>query len=74
MTWTLSSRRSRSGTIDRWLDCEQEVLEKEVAKLFTPFLDERENPDGKMIRLVGVRIEKLEKFGVHKQAPLIESE
>jgi DNA polymerase IV (DinB-like DNA polymerase) len=48
------------------------VLEAEATKLFLPFLDERENPHGKLIRLIGVRIEKLERFGVHAQAPLIE--
>ena len=49
------------------------VLEEAATKLFVPFLDERENPHGKLIRLVGVRVEKLERFGVHSQAPLIES-
>ena len=48
------------------------VLEEEAMKLFVPFLDERENPYGKLIRLIGVRAEKLERFGVHVQAPLIE--
>jgi len=48
------------------------VLEGEAMKLFVPFLDERENPHGKLIRLIGVRVEKLERFGVHAQAPLIE--
>jgi len=48
------------------------VLEGEAMKLFVPFLDKRENPHGKLIRLIGVRAEKLERFGVHAQAPLIE--
>lgn len=48
------------------------VLEEEATKLFLPFLDDRENPHGKLIRLIGVRVEKLERFGVHVQAPLIE--
>ncbi len=48
------------------------VLEEEARKLFVPFLDERENPGGKLIRLIGVRIEKLERFGVHVQTPPIE--
>lgn len=34
-------------------------INKEVLKLFLPFLDRRENPDHKRIRLVGVKIEKL---------------
>lgn len=50
------------------------ILEEEATKLFVPFLDERENPHGKLIRLIGVRVEKLERFGVHAQAPLIEIE
>jgi len=65
--------KSRSHTLPT-PTCDPKVLEEEVVKLFAPFLDERENPDGKMIRLVGVRIEKLERFGVHDQAPLIEIE
>jgi hypothetical protein len=48
------------------------VLEEEATKLFAPFLNERENPNGKLIRLIGIRVEKLERFGVHVQAPLIE--
>jgi DNA polymerase IV (DinB-like DNA polymerase) len=48
------------------------VLEEEARKLFVPFLDERENPHAKLIRLIGVRVEKLEQFGVHPQAPIIE--
>lgn len=48
------------------------VLEEEATTLFLPFLDGRDNPLGKLIRLVGVRVEKLERFGVHDQAPPIE--
>lgn len=36
-----------------------EILRFEALKLFMPFLDRRENPRNKKIRLVGVRIEKL---------------
>ncbi len=36
------------------------VLEREALKLLLPFLDRRENPQRKAIRLVGVRVEKLE--------------
>lgn len=36
------------------------VLEFETLKLFLPFLDARENPKRKAIRLIGVKIEKLE--------------
>jgi nucleotidyltransferase/DNA polymerase involved in DNA repair len=35
------------------------VLQFEAMKLFMPFLDRRENPHRKMIRLLGVRLEKL---------------
>lgn len=35
------------------------ALQAEVFRLMLPFLDARENPKGKLIRLVGVRIEKL---------------
>lgn len=48
------------------------VLQLEAMNLLLPFLDHRENPHGKFVRLLGVRIEKLERFGVHAQAPLIE--
>lgn len=34
-------------------------LEFEALRLLTPFLDHRENPENKKIRLIGVRIEKL---------------
>lgn len=36
------------------------VLEREALKLLLPFLDSRENPQRKLIRLIGVRIEKLQ--------------
>lgn len=35
------------------------TLKRESMKLILPFLDKRENPKGKLIRLVGVRVEKL---------------
>ena len=35
------------------------TLEREALKLLLPFLDSRENPHRKLIRLVGVRVEKL---------------
>lgn len=37
------------------------VLEFEAMKLLMPFLDRRENPRRKLIRLIGVRVEKLSK-------------
>jgi DNA polymerase IV (DinB-like DNA polymerase) len=51
---------------------DRRVLEEEARKLFAPFLDERENPHAKLIRLLGVRVEKLERFGVRTEAPYIE--
>jgi DNA polymerase IV (DinB-like DNA polymerase) len=50
------------------LTSDPRVLEEETRKLFMPFLDERENPHDKLIRLVGVRVEKLEQFGAHTHA------
>jgi DNA polymerase IV (DinB-like DNA polymerase) len=35
------------------------VLKREAIKLLMPFLDKRENPEMKKIRLIGVRVEKL---------------
>lgn len=35
------------------------VFERETLRLFLPFLDRRENPEGKPIRLVGIRAERL---------------
>jgi hypothetical protein len=37
------------------------LLTFEAMKLLMPFLDRRENPRGKLIRLIGVRVEKLGK-------------
>jgi DNA polymerase IV (DinB-like DNA polymerase) len=37
------------------------TLQREALKLLLPFLDKRENPRGKLIRLLGVRVEGLEK-------------
>jgi hypothetical protein len=36
-----------------------EQLQAEVRQLLEPFFDARENPKGKKIRLIGVRVEKL---------------
>jgi DNA polymerase IV (DinB-like DNA polymerase) len=37
------------------------VLKRETLKLLMPFLDQRSNPGRKLIRLLGVRVEKLER-------------
>ena len=39
---------------------ELKILKTEALKLLLPFLDSRSNPNKKLIRLIGVRIEKLE--------------
>jgi nucleotidyltransferase/DNA polymerase involved in DNA repair len=49
---------TRSHTLPRPTSSPR-VLKFEVMKLFMPFLDRRENPHRKMIRLLGVRLEKL---------------
>jgi hypothetical protein len=50
--------KSRSHTGTAPLRREDE-LQGEVRRLLEPFFDARENPKGKKIRLVGVRVEKL---------------
>lgn len=50
--------KTRSHTIEVASD-EVHVLETEALKLLLPFLDSRENPKHKKIRLVGVRAENL---------------
>ena len=51
--------RSRSHTIAQPAD-DIETLYREGLKLLLPFLDRRENPTRKRIRLLGLRVEKLE--------------
>lgn len=50
--------KSRSHTLPQPTDSPKDV-EVAVLKLFLPFLDRRENPRLKLIRLIGVRVEKL---------------
>ena len=47
---------SRRRTLER-PTCELRTLQGEALRLFLPFLDRRENPQGKPIRLLGVRVE-----------------
>jgi nucleotidyltransferase/DNA polymerase involved in DNA repair len=51
----------------------EEELQGEVRRLLEPFFDARENPKGKKIRLIGVRVEKLlqEPGGVDAQEHLV---
>lgn len=50
--------KTRSHTIEEASD-DKNVLEREALQLLLPFLDSRENPKKKKIRLVGIRAEKL---------------
>jgi len=50
--------KSRTHTLARATD-ERAVLGREALKLMLPFLDHRENPHRKLIRLLGLRVEKL---------------
>jgi len=50
--------KNRSHALEESSD-DRDVLETESLKLLLPFLDSRENPKRKKIRLVGVRAEKL---------------
>jgi DNA polymerase IV (DinB-like DNA polymerase) len=50
---------SRSHTLRR-PTTDLRTLQIEAMKLLLPFLDKRENPKGKLIRLLGIRLEKLE--------------
>jgi DNA polymerase IV (DinB-like DNA polymerase) len=51
--------RSRTG---RGLLASLDQLQAEVRQLLEPFFDARENPKGKKIRLIGVRVEKLSRL------------
>lgn len=51
--------KTRSGTLKAKAGSRQ-ALYFEALRLFMPFLDRRENPKKKKIRLIGVRVEKLE--------------
>ncbi len=52
--------RSRSHTLPAPSDSPR-TLRFEAMRLLMPFLDKRENPKNKLIRLIGVRVEKLGK-------------
>ena len=53
--------KTRAHTLDKPVQ-DGKILEAEALQLFLPFLDTRENPKKKMIRLLGVRVEKLERY------------
>jgi DNA polymerase IV (DinB-like DNA polymerase) len=50
--------KSRSHTLTEQT-ADEAVLQREALKLLMPFLDRRENPRRKSIRLLGVRVEKI---------------
>ncbi|MDI3467005.1 MAG: DNA polymerase IV [Nitrospira sp.] len=50
--------KSRAHTLARTTG-EPAILRREAIKLMLPFLDRRENPHRKLIRLLGLRVEKL---------------
>ena len=52
------STKNRSVTLAA-PDARMETIEFQAIRLFMPFLDQRENPGRKAIRLLGVRVEKL---------------
>jgi DNA polymerase IV (DinB-like DNA polymerase) len=52
--------KSRSRTLAEPTDSPR-TLRFEAMKLLMPFLDRRENPKHKLVRLIGVRVEKLQK-------------
>ena len=54
----VTTSRSRTSTVPR---ATQEALVADALRLLLPFLDSRENPKGKRIRLIGVRVEKLQR-------------
>ena len=60
--------RSRSHTGNIPFGSEDE-LQGEVRRLLEPFFDVRENPKGKKIRLIGVRVEKLLRESRSEAAP-----
>ena len=50
--------KSRAHTLAMATD-ERATLRREAMKLMLPFLDRRENPRQQLIRLLGLRVEKL---------------
>ncbi|MFY9461770.1 MAG: DNA polymerase IV [Candidatus Sungiibacteriota bacterium] len=54
--------KSRAHTVKKVIR-DHKTFEAEVLKLFLPFLDKRENPKKKLIRLIGVRAEHLQRQG-----------
>src|SRR5262245_29228739 len=67
-TVTITVRFENFVTLSRSLTAGSVVLApvalvESVEQLFAPFFDERENPRGRRIRLIGVRVEKLARAG-----------
>lgn len=53
--------KQRSVTVKRTLSSQRD-LEMKALKLLLPFFERKENPERKKIRMIGLRIEKLEKI------------
>ena len=57
--------KTRAHTLSKPVQ-DQKILETTALQLFLPFLDQRENPKRKYVRLLGVRVEKLSPAGPGK--------
>ncbi len=53
------SRTTKNGTLLDSNGAALQLIQKEALELLLPFFDARENPRGKAIRLIGLRLEKL---------------
>jgi nucleotidyltransferase/DNA polymerase involved in DNA repair len=62
-----TSSRSHTGKAPHTTEAE---LQDEARQLLLPFLDARENPKQKKIRLIGVRVERLLRAGAGVQEPM----
>jgi DNA polymerase IV (archaeal DinB-like DNA polymerase) len=51
----------------------EEQLQAQVRRLLEPFFDARENPRGRRIRLIGVRVEKLLRESVEQATAVVET-
>ncbi len=60
--YTLPESKDKTGNLFEQQTPQKlaKVLQFEAFRLLTPFLDKRENPQHKKIRLIGVRVEKLQ--------------
>ncbi|HXJ79569.1 MAG TPA: DNA polymerase IV [Candidatus Methylomirabilis sp.] len=78
-TVTITVRFENFTTRNRSLTAETVLvtpgaLEETAHKLLEPFFDERENPRNRRIRLIGVRVEKLERESAPAASPPVSAE